>query len=165
MASFITGVIIAYVNGWKLALVMYVVVNVRECAYFCRSVCLPLSTFIGVVVVGQIKKYTSRAQSVYARAGAVVEQAFSGIRTVYAFSLQERFAKMYDDRLVDAERFEVSAYFNVLFLTHKKTRRGLVYGTGFGLYFGIQYCVYGTLLVKLIQFITIINRIGILVWV
>ncbi len=114
---------------------------------------MPIMVSIGGSVISTVKKYTTKAQEVYAHAGVVAEQAFSGIRTLYyspisfplslllicspfsitsfryAFSLQDRFCELYNSRLVFAERSEA--------------RRGLVYGMGIGSYFFVQYSIYG----------------------
>lgn len=49
-----------------------------------------------------ITKFTLNVQDAYADAGSIVEQAVSGLRTVYAFTLQERFAQLYEKALVKA---------------------------------------------------------------
>src|SRR5690349_13490747 len=47
-----------------------------------------------------------RCADTYALASAVAEQALSGIRTVYAFSLQRRFATKYDQNLAEVRDAE-----------------------------------------------------------
>jgi hypothetical protein len=90
---------------------------------------MPILLGVGVFIMANIKKYTTLSQDVYAHAGSVVEQAFGGIRTVYAFSLQQRFAEMYDTRLVDAEKSDA--------------KRGVVFGFGAGGFFFALYSIYG----------------------
>jgi ABC-type bacteriocin/lantibiotic exporter with double-glycine peptidase domain len=68
-------------------------------------------------------------QDAYADGGAVVEQAISGIRTVYTFSLQKRFLKRYQDELQKA------------YLVGKK--KGIVLGIGFGTFMFILFATYG----------------------
>lgn len=65
-----------------------------------------------------ITKYTTRAQDSYAHAGSVAEQVFSGIRTVYSFSLQKRFSELYEEKLEVAKKHGIV--------------RGLALGFGFG---------------------------------
>lgn len=70
------------------------------------AVC-PLLVAIALTMVVLIKKYIIQSQISYAQAGAVAEQALQSIRTVHAFSLQERFSKRFQERLKVAERFGI----------------------------------------------------------
>lgn len=88
LCSGLTGLIIALVKSWKLALVMLA--------------CFPLMGAAGVTMLLALKKATTKSQSVYASAGAIAEQALAAIRTVSAFSLQARFTKRYDEKLSEA---------------------------------------------------------------
>lgn len=90
---------------------------------------MPILLGVGVFIMINIKKYTTLSQDVYAHAGSIVEQAIGGIRTVYAFSLQQRFAQLYDHRLIDAERSDA--------------QRGVVFGFGAGGFFFALYSIYG----------------------
>lgn len=92
---------------------------------------MPILLAVGVFIMANIKKYTTLSQDVYAHAGSIVEQAIGGVRTVYAFSLQQRFAQMYDQRLVGAEKSDA--------------KRGVVFGLGAGGFFFALYSIYGTL--------------------
>lgn len=114
-ATFVTGFVLAFVYGWRLALVMFA--------------CMPILLIVGVFIMMNIKKYTTLSQDVYAHAGSIVEQAIGGIRTVYAFSLQKRFADLYDARLVGAENSDA--------------KRGVVFGLGAGGFFFALYSIYG----------------------
>lgn len=49
----------------------------------CRFAGIPILTIVGIVALGSVKKYQQISQDVYAHAGSIAEQAFSGIRTVY----------------------------------------------------------------------------------
>ena len=62
--------------GWRLAIIMLAVT--------------PLLLAAGSAMGFFITKYTKKSQDSYALAGAVAEQVFNSIRTVYAFSLQKR---------------------------------------------------------------------------
>lgn len=44
---------------------------------------MPVMALVGMFMMRSIKKYTSKSQDAYSQAGAIVEQAFGGIRTVY----------------------------------------------------------------------------------
>ncbi|KAI7878594.1 p-glycoprotein [Lichtheimia hyalospora FSU 10163] len=86
IAQFIAGYIVAFVNGPKLAGVMLAGV--------------PLMVGTGITMGKLITKYTLKVQTSYALGGAVAEQVFAGLRTVYSFSLQERFTKLFEQKLV-----------------------------------------------------------------
>lgn len=81
---------------------------------------VPLMALVGGGIDYFITKYTLRAQDSYAHAGSVAEQVFAGIRTVYSFSLQKRFADLYEIRLEKAMKDGV--------------KRGLALGIGFGVF-------------------------------
>lgn len=68
------------------------------------AVC-PLLAATCLTMIILIKKYIIQSQISYAQAGAVAEQALQSIRTVHAFSLQERFSKRFQEKLKVAEKF------------------------------------------------------------
>lgn len=76
-----------------------------------------------------ITKYTLKTQDSYADAGAVAEQVFSGIRTVYSFSLQSRFSKLYEQKLFKAMETGI--------------KRGQIIGLGFGTFMFVLFATYG----------------------
>ncbi|KAJ3070270.1 ATP-binding cassette, sub-B (MDR TAP), member 4 [Podochytrium sp. JEL0797] len=115
VAQFLTGFIISFVKGPTLALVLLAAV--------------PLMAGVGIVMFGALTKLTSRGQDAYAEAGAVAEQVISGIRTVYSFSLQSRFAEKYDKKLDKAEQADKLA--------------GMTRGIGFGSFMLVMFCTYG----------------------
>lgn len=79
---------------------------------------VPIMVAAGGLMGYFITKYTTRAQDSYADAGSVAEQVFSGIRTVYSFSLQKRFSGLYEKKLELAKKQGIV--------------RGLSLGIGFG---------------------------------
>ncbi|KAG2188229.1 hypothetical protein INT44_000981 [Umbelopsis vinacea] len=115
IAQFITGIVIAFVKGWNLAVVILAT--------------LPLMGLCAGLMGKYISKYSIMAQNAYADAGSVAEQAFSGIRTVFSFTLAKRFADRYDVQLERA------------YVVGKK--RGLVIGAGFGSFMFILFATYG----------------------
>ncbi|KAI9282201.1 P-loop containing nucleoside triphosphate hydrolase protein [Sporodiniella umbellata] len=115
IGQFTAGIIIAFAKGWRLAIVILAV--------------LPILVGSGTSLGYFITKYTLKAQGSYAEAGSVAEQVFSGIRTTYSFSLQNRFAKLYDERLEKAKKTGVL--------------RGRVLGLGFGTVMFTLFCTYG----------------------
>ncbi|KAI8806223.1 P-loop containing nucleoside triphosphate hydrolase protein [Cladochytrium replicatum] len=104
LAQFIGGFTVAFVYGWKLALVLLAA--------------LPIMGIVGTIMVTLITKFVRQGQDSYADAGAVAEQVIAGIRTVFSFSLQKRFAQKYQAQLDKAHANDV--------------KKGLALSGGFG---------------------------------
>ncbi|KAI8820019.1 P-loop containing nucleoside triphosphate hydrolase protein [Fimicolochytrium jonesii] len=68
---------------------------------------LPLLIGCGVVIVKVNASMAAKSGDAYARASSVPEQALSGIRTVYAFTLQRRFMEKYEDSLRQVEQVDI----------------------------------------------------------
>ncbi|KAI9255706.1 putative ABC transporter protein, partial [Phascolomyces articulosus] len=90
ISAFVLGFIMAFAVGWNLAVIVLAV--------------LPLLAGVGGLMGYLITSSTMKVQDAYADAGTVAEQVFTGIRTVYAFSLQKRFAEIYETKLVKARQ-------------------------------------------------------------
>ncbi|KAI7905983.1 P-loop containing nucleoside triphosphate hydrolase protein [Cokeromyces recurvatus] len=110
-AQFIAGLIVAFIKGWRVAIIMFAL--------------LPLIFGSGRFLAHFLTKYSFAAQHTYAQAGAVAEQAFQSIRTVYSFSLQKRFLKRYQEKVDEACRFG--------------EKRGISMGIGFGFLFFLLF--------------------------
>lgn len=82
LATLFGGFIVAFVYGWKLALVML-------------AVC-PLIVLSGALTGKVMASLTSKEQTAYAEAGAIAEQAISSIRTVVAFGGENEELKKYE---------------------------------------------------------------------
>jgi len=115
VSQFLTGLIIAFVKGWRLALVILA--------------CMPLLAIMGGIMMILLTKFMTGGQDAYAEAGKVAEQALGGIKTVYAFSLQKRFQARYDVLLEKAKQIN--------------TKAGFVIGLGFGVFMFILFSCYG----------------------
>ncbi|KAM8735723.1 ATP-dependent translocase ABCB1 [Acanthopagrus schlegelii] len=87
--TFITSFIIGFTKGWQLTLVILAV-----------SPALGISAALFSKV---LTSFTSKEQTAYAKAGAVAEEVLSAIRTVFAFSGQDREIKRYNKNLEDAK--------------------------------------------------------------
>ncbi|ORX63120.1 P-loop containing nucleoside triphosphate hydrolase protein [Hesseltinella vesiculosa] len=90
MSQFITGLVVGFTANWIMAFVIlatYPILGVT-------------GSIMGIVV----SKSTTKAQDAYADAGKVAEQAFAGIRTLYAFGLEERFVARYEKQLARARQ-------------------------------------------------------------
>jgi ATP-binding cassette subfamily B (MDR/TAP) protein 1 len=105
-AQFAAAFIVAFVKGWRLAVVMLAF--------------LPCLAITGAVMGISMSKYARLSQASYAKGGAIVEQVLHSVRTVYSFSLQNRFLKRFDEELNNSLRFGV--------------KRGIGFGIGFGLF-------------------------------
>lgn len=113
MAQLLSGFITALVTNWKLALVTLAATPVM---------------ILSAVIMGYfVTRYTEQSQDAYAQAGSVAEQALSGLRTVYAFSMQLHFVERYNKELHNAQRLGY--------------KRGIALGIGSGVlmfaFFGI----------------------------
>ncbi|KAI9310815.1 P-loop containing nucleoside triphosphate hydrolase protein [Dichotomocladium elegans] len=114
IGSFISGFVIAFVKGWRLAVIILATMPILGCA--------------GAVPGWSITKFTLDVQDGYAEAGAVAKQVFSGIRAVYSFSLQDRFARLYEEKLVKARKAGIS--------------RGVFLGAGFGTFLFVLFSTF-----------------------
>ncbi|KAI8391129.1 putative ABC transporter protein [Radiomyces spectabilis] len=114
-AQFVSGFVVAFTQGWKLAVVMLAAV--------------PFLLGAGGAMGYFITKYTVMAQDSYADAGAVAEQVFAGIRTIYSFSLQNRFLRRYNDLLEKAMTTGI--------------KRGTALGLGFAGFNLVLFWTYG----------------------
>uniref|UniRef100_A0A7N8WU94 ATP-binding cassette, sub-family B (MDR/TAP), member 4 n=1 Tax=Mastacembelus armatus TaxID=205130 RepID=A0A7N8WU94_9TELE len=92
-STFFSSFIIGFSKGWKLTLVLLAV-----------SPALGIS---GALFSKVLASFTSKEQTAYAKAGAVAEEVLSAIRTVFAFSGQEREIKRYQKNLEDAKKMGI----------------------------------------------------------
>lgn len=114
-SQFVAGCSVAFSKGWRLAIVMTAVT--------------PAIALTGGVMGILVTKYTMEAQNAYADAGSVSEQVFAGIRTVYSFSLQNRFSTRYDEKLDNAMKSGM--------------KRGIILGCGLGTFMFMLFGMYG----------------------
>ncbi|XP_067418187.1 ATP-dependent translocase ABCB1-like [Emydura macquarii macquarii] len=87
-ATFLTGIIIGFINGWKLTLVILSV-----------SPLLAASAAVGSLFLAS---FTTKELAAYASAGAVAEEMLTAIRTVVAFNGQMKALTKYDVNLENA---------------------------------------------------------------
>ncbi|KAJ3086284.1 Multidrug resistance protein 1, partial [Phlyctochytrium bullatum] len=76
LAAFIAGFVIAFVKGWKLALVL--------CSVF------PVLACVGILMAAVVKKRQSSGLDSHAEAGSIAQEVLSSIRTVVAFGGEGR---------------------------------------------------------------------------
>ncbi|XP_001922717.3 ATP-dependent translocase ABCB1 [Danio rerio] len=91
--SFISGLVIGFVFGWKLTLVILAV--------------SPLLAGSAAVWSKILASLTSKELTAYAKAGAVAEEILVAIRTVVAFNGQKKAVEKYEKNLVEAKDFGV----------------------------------------------------------
>lgn len=105
LAAFATGFVVAFAAGWRLSVVVLAV--------------LPVLLLVVAVMGRLVGSQTKVQQDLYAEAGRVAEQVFSGIRTVYAFSMEKRFADRYRTKLRPVRAAGI--------------KRGFIFATGVGI--------------------------------
>ncbi|KAL0398392.1 UNVERIFIED_CONTAM: ABC transporter B family member 9 [Sesamum radiatum] len=88
MSTFFGGFAIAFIKGWRLALVL--------------SSCIPALVIAGGCVALIMSKMSSRSQTAYAEAGNIAEQTVGAIRTVASYTGEKRATEMYDRKLQTA---------------------------------------------------------------
>lgn len=94
-ATFISAFVIAFVEYWKLALILTSTVIVL--------------TVTGAVGVSFPVRWTKQSLASYSRGATVAEEAISAIRHVTAFGIQDKLVERYDTHLKRAERPELKA--------------------------------------------------------
>ncbi|XP_052474921.1 ATP-dependent translocase ABCB1-like isoform X2 [Carassius gibelio] len=91
--TFIAGLIIGFIYGWKLTLVILAV--------------SPLLAGTAAVWSKILATLTSKELTAYAKAGAVAEEILVAIRTVVAFNGQKKAVEKYEKNLVEARNFGI----------------------------------------------------------
>ncbi|XP_068663118.1 ABC transporter B family member 21-like [Aristolochia californica] len=114
VSSFFSGLLIAFIQGWLLTLIML-------------SSIPPLAIAAAAMSL-VIHKMASRGQTAYSKAGAIVEQTISSIRTVASFTGEEQAIDKYNMSLAAA--YKSGVY------------EGLAVGTGFGAFLFFIFCAY-----------------------
>lgn len=114
IVTFLISSVMSFLHGWKLTLVVLSVAPV-----------IMLST---ALVAKMQSTLVVREQKSYGSAGSAVEEALSSIRTVVAFSGQQKEVQRYADRLQPAEQMGC--------------KRGLYTGLGNGSMWGLMHCSY-----------------------
>lgn len=92
MSAFIGGVIMALVKGWQLALIC-----------LCS---LPITSIVMITVTMLATKFSKNELEAYGKAGAIAEEVLSSIRTVMAFSGQEKEIK----RFPNSKKIHILSY-------------------------------------------------------
>ncbi|XP_073437558.1 ATP-dependent translocase ABCB1-like isoform X5 [Dendrobates tinctorius] len=93
VSSSVTGIVIAFVYGWKLTLV---IISIS-----------PLLGLSGALWSKISASYITKEIKAYAKAGAVAEEVLTAIRTVVAFNGQEKASEKYNANLITAKSFGI----------------------------------------------------------
>lgn len=113
-AMAVSGITIAMVKGWQLALVLLAMTPFIAVAGYMATMALSTATQSGIDSYGQ--------------AGAIAQEALSNIRTVHMFNAIDHFISKYDAALQST--------------TQAGIRKGLAVGWGTGLMFFAVFCTY-----------------------
>ncbi|CAK7348532.1 unnamed protein product [Dovyalis caffra] len=114
VSTFFGGFVIAFVQGWLLALVMLS--------------SIPLLVLAGGAMSIMISRKASSGQTAYAKAAIVVEQTLGSIRTVASFTCEEHAISNY-------RKFLITAY-------KSGVQEGLAAGLGIGIVMLVIFCSY-----------------------
>ncbi|PVU93486.1 hypothetical protein BB559_003249 [Furculomyces boomerangus] len=93
LTTFFGGFIIAFIRGYKMALVILSLV--------------PLLVLIGSLMGINVSKFTKKVQDHYAKSGAIANEVFSSMRTVMAFNGQKRELQRFDENNAKAGIYEI----------------------------------------------------------
>ncbi|CAN1353147.1 ABC transporter B family member 11 [Linum perenne] len=115
IATFFGGFAIAFIKGWRLAVVMLSAI--------------PLLVICGGMMAVVMSKMTARGQQAYADAGNVVEQTIGSIRTVASFTGEKQAVRRYNKFLEIAYKSGV--------------KEGVTAGIGIGMVMTVVFCSYG----------------------
>ncbi|TMW60933.1 hypothetical protein Poli38472_000975 [Pythium oligandrum] len=108
------GIIIAFVKGWKLALILMAF--------------MPLLAAAASLSVRMLSRATQEGIESYGKAGAVAQESLSNIRTVQMFNSTNHFIKKYEDSLTIS--------------TIAGIKKGFAVGWGTGIMLFVMFCMY-----------------------
>ncbi|XP_057415709.1 ABC transporter B family member 11-like [Lotus japonicus] len=114
IATAITGLVIAFVACWQLALIILALV--------------PLLGLNGYLQLKFLQGFSADAKKLYEDASQVANDAVGSIRTVASFCAEEKVMKLYQERCEGPIKTGI--------------RRGIISGISFGLSFLVLYAVY-----------------------
>ena len=114
LTSFIVAYILAFVQSWRLTLIMMAV--------------MPVLIVSGACIAIFLSTATAKAQEAYAAAGGIAQEVLSAIRTVQAFNAGPRECARYNARVAECERISV--------------RKGSMMGLSVGIMYAFVWCSY-----------------------
>ncbi|CAK4514418.1 unnamed protein product [Aphanomyces euteiches] len=110
----IAAIIIAFINGWALALVLFAFTPLIGVSAFCMTKAITAAVQGGV--------------EAYAEAGGIAEESLSNIKTVHMFNAMETMADKYMAALLRTQQAGV--------------KKGLAVGVGTGIMYFMMLCTY-----------------------
>ncbi|TMW60932.1 hypothetical protein Poli38472_000974 [Pythium oligandrum] len=110
----ISGIVIALIKGWKLALILMAFI--------------PFIAFTAFLAMKVLSRATQAGIESYGKAGAIAQESLSNIRTVHMFNSISHFVKKYEDALTLS--------------TQAGIKKGFAVGWGTGLMFFTVFCTY-----------------------
>jgi ATP-binding cassette, subfamily B (MDR/TAP), member 1 len=118
VATFFSGIVIAYVRSWKLALILSSVIPVM------------------VIIVGgggtMVAKASKRVYASYSSAATLAQEILSSVRTAQAFGSEDKLTSLYDKNLEAAQKSGYrKALAMALVLSSIFTCRYLLFGLAF----------------------------------
>jgi len=119
MTTFLVGYLVAFSKGWDMTLVMLGV--------------LPFLAIIGAILAKMISYLTDKSTAAYTKAGDVVSQSLSQIRTVAAFNRERESLSQYERELETPVKSGI--------------KQGVVSGMAIGAVQFVMYCSYAVALV------------------
>lgn len=114
LATFVGGLTVGFIRGWRLALVMVAV--------------LPLIGVIGAAFGAVVGALSTKAADAYGHANSLVQQALSNIKTVMSFNGQDTLIRKYREAIRAPQ--------------YVATKQGILSGATLGSVMGIMYCAY-----------------------
>ncbi|KAL4457545.1 hypothetical protein ABPG75_012410 [Micractinium tetrahymenae] len=85
LVTFIGGLVVAFINGWKMSLVVLS--------------CIPLIMFAAVAQTKVIMQTSSKEDESFAQANQTASEAFTNIRTIAAFGMERQVSELYATKL------------------------------------------------------------------
>ncbi|XP_078435411.1 ABC transporter B family member 11-like isoform X2 [Wolffia australiana] len=116
-ATLVAGLVLAFIANWQLSLILLAL--------------LPLIGLNGWVQLRFIKGFSGDAKTMYEDASQVANDAVGSIRTVAAFSAEEKMMELYKAKCEGPLKSGV--------------RLGMISGIGFGVSFFLLFCAYATI--------------------
>lgn len=95
VGGFVSALVVAFVKGWRLALVL---------------LCVPVVIIITMGGLGtMVKRFQTKSTTGFAKTGNFAEEVFSCIRNVTAFGSQRRMMRKYEDALTKPSKDDFMA--------------------------------------------------------
>ena len=90
LSTFVTGFVLAFARGWRLALAL--------------SSILPVIVATGAIMMGAMTKFSTDSLENIAKAGTIAEEVIGSIRTIQAFGTTLLLGKKFNERIENSRR-------------------------------------------------------------